>query len=82
MDDSLLDEIIDSSNEQFQLDLESLSITSDLSEDYILKDLEDRIKIENNYYTISIIRDRNKEKLYHRTKEGIIELYKLRMRIN
>ena len=68
------------------LDLESdtLSIITDVSS--VITDVSnnslDEMIIKNNYFfTISIERDGNNEKLHHRTKEGLLQLYKERMEL-
>jgi len=53
------------------------SVITDVSSDSL-----DKMIIKNKYFfTISIERDGNNEKLHHRTKEGLLQLYKERMEL-
>lgn len=68
------------------LDLESdtLSVITDVSSVItdVSSDSLDKMIIKNKYFfTISIERDGNNEKLHHRTKEGLLQLYKERMEL-
>ena len=68
------------------LDMESdtLSVITDVSSVItdVSSDSLDKMIIKNKYFlTISIERDGNNEKLHHRTKEGLLQLYKERMEL-
>ena len=60
------------------------NINSDLSNensDLSNENLDEFIIFEGCFFKISIIRNGNKELLHHRTKEGLLQLYKERMEV-
>ena len=63
-------------DELIEYDFDNLSIITDDS----IEDIS--IEKDNLFYKVTIYKNNVKEILYHRTKEGLIDLYKNRMNIS